>query len=225
MQKTKIEWCDYTLNPIVGCKHGCSYCYAKKMNDRFHFVNKWEEPEEKPLTYIGARETLDRSDSSKTIFVGSMSDMFGDWVRSGIIHDAIWEARCNPRHTFMFLTKNPKRYMDFIFSENVMLGMTYTGDNACLDIDLINFMMGVKHQRKFLSIEPLLGFIPGIPDSNLLELVIVGAQTGSNKIVPEQKWIESVTRQFAPEQIFWKENIKKIARRILKQDFISFNWQ
>lgn len=25
MKKTKIEWCDCTINPVVGCKNGCPY--------------------------------------------------------------------------------------------------------------------------------------------------------------------------------------------------------
>lgn len=35
MNKTKIEWCDYTWNPLTGCKHDCPYCYARKVAKRF----------------------------------------------------------------------------------------------------------------------------------------------------------------------------------------------
>ena len=36
MNKTKIEWCDYTLNPVKGlCPVGCSYCYARRLYRRF----------------------------------------------------------------------------------------------------------------------------------------------------------------------------------------------
>ena len=35
MQKTKIEWCDSTWNPITGCLHDCKYCYARKIANRF----------------------------------------------------------------------------------------------------------------------------------------------------------------------------------------------
>jgi protein gp37 len=35
MQATKIEWCDATWNPVTGCLHGCDYCYAKKITERF----------------------------------------------------------------------------------------------------------------------------------------------------------------------------------------------
>ena len=35
MDKTKIEWCDSTWNPVTGCYHGCEYCYARSMANRF----------------------------------------------------------------------------------------------------------------------------------------------------------------------------------------------
>lgn len=35
MNRSKIEWCDHTWNPITGCWHNCEYCYARKMSTRF----------------------------------------------------------------------------------------------------------------------------------------------------------------------------------------------
>lgn len=35
MNKTKIEWCDTTWNPVTGCYHTCPYCYARKIATRF----------------------------------------------------------------------------------------------------------------------------------------------------------------------------------------------
>lgn len=35
MNRSKIEWCDHTWNPITGCRHGCTYCYARRMTTRF----------------------------------------------------------------------------------------------------------------------------------------------------------------------------------------------
>jgi protein gp37 len=35
MQKTKIDWADMTWNPVTGCLHGCEYCYARKIAERF----------------------------------------------------------------------------------------------------------------------------------------------------------------------------------------------
>lgn len=35
MKKTKIDWCDSTWNPVTGCLHGCEYCYARRIAERF----------------------------------------------------------------------------------------------------------------------------------------------------------------------------------------------
>lgn len=43
MKKTKIEWCDSTWNPVVGCKHGCEYCYAKRIAERFCGYDKADD--------------------------------------------------------------------------------------------------------------------------------------------------------------------------------------
>lgn len=39
MKKTMIEWCDSTVNPVFGCASDCEYCYAKKLNDRFKWID------------------------------------------------------------------------------------------------------------------------------------------------------------------------------------------
>lgn len=33
--KTKVDWCDATWNPVTGCLHGCEYCYARRIAERF----------------------------------------------------------------------------------------------------------------------------------------------------------------------------------------------
>lgn len=52
MERTKIDWCDSTFNPIVGCLHGCEYCYARNIANRFkghadldYYMELQEHPE------------------------------------------------------------------------------------------------------------------------------------------------------------------------------------
>ena len=40
MEKTKIDWCDSTWNPVTGCLHGCEYCYARGIAHRFSCEGK-----------------------------------------------------------------------------------------------------------------------------------------------------------------------------------------
>ena len=35
MNKTEIDWCDFTWNPVTGCRRGCPYCYARVLAHRF----------------------------------------------------------------------------------------------------------------------------------------------------------------------------------------------
>lgn len=35
MNKSKIDWCDFSWNPVTGCYHTCEYCYARKQARRF----------------------------------------------------------------------------------------------------------------------------------------------------------------------------------------------
>ena len=98
MKKTKIDWCDCTVNPVIGCKNGCVYCYAEKINKRFGFIPNWKEPQFFP-------ERLKQLDSKtpKSIFMDSMSDV-GWWKREW--GDKVFEAmRDNPQHKYIFLTK------------------------------------------------------------------------------------------------------------------------
>ena len=34
-KRTKIDWADATWNPVTGCLHGCEYCYARGIANRF----------------------------------------------------------------------------------------------------------------------------------------------------------------------------------------------
>lgn len=40
MYKTKIDWCDTSWNPVTGCLHGCEYCYAQGIANRFGGYSK-----------------------------------------------------------------------------------------------------------------------------------------------------------------------------------------
>ena len=35
MNKTSIDWCDFSWNPVTGCRRGCAYCYARALAHRF----------------------------------------------------------------------------------------------------------------------------------------------------------------------------------------------
>lgn len=199
MNRTKIEWCDYTWNPLVGCKYNCSYCYARRLNHRFNYIHDWNEPQFFPERL----EDPSKIKKPSRIFVVSMGDLFGPWVSLNWIKDVIKVCKQNPQHTFMFLTKNEMGYMRFKFPSNCMLGLTITKPNQEKIRDFIYLSRG----RRFLSIEPILGDFSGIRiDSKEIELVIIGAMTGPGAVDPAQEWISSINHH----NLFFKDSIKKL---------------
>jgi len=201
MNKTKIEWTNYSWSPVIGCRGGCFYCYGKRLNDRFKWIKDWTKPKFYPERL---KEPYKIKKPSK-IFVCSMADLFSDWIIDGMILKIIEVARENPRHTFQFLTKNPKRYLEFKFPKNCWLGATITGKEEILNGHYQIKALKKKDNFKFISFEPLLNKID--MDLSNIDLVIVGAMTGMGKknVIPKKEWIASIKHP----NIFYKENIKK----------------
>ena len=132
--KTKIDWADATWNPVTGCLHGCEYCYARRIAERFGSNQMpifTDYPVlDKPVRSVGFdgekihpypfdftptfhRYKLDepqRWKKPRNIFVCSMADLFGEWVPDEWIREVINACLAAPQHRYMFLTKNPGRY-------------------------------------------------------------------------------------------------------------------
>lgn len=131
--KTKIDWCDATWNPVIGCLHGCEYCYARRIAERFGGVTPSEYGKTqvldspglttagKPTPYpFGFLPTFHRYKLGEllkwkkprtiTIFVCSMADLFGDWVPDEWIQQVFKACDVALQHRYLFLTKNPGRY-------------------------------------------------------------------------------------------------------------------
>lgn len=73
LSKSNLPVCEYSVNPYVGCTHGCKYCYASFMKrftghaepwGTFLDVKAWPEIK-KPQRYAG-----------KELFIGSVTDPY-----------------------------------------------------------------------------------------------------------------------------------------------------
>ena len=204
MNKTKIDWpgLDYTWNPITGCYHGCSYCYARKIAMRFtgHFD---------PILHWDRFDEPFRAKKPARIFVGSMGDMWGDFIRASWINTVLDVIKATPQHEYMFLTKNPLRYLGWFDGnrtlDNVLLGVTMEHSGKEMQPRL-NAARQLKKagNKTFLSAEPLFGGFDGINLDEAFDLVIVGAMTGHGATEPKKEWIDSIRHN----NIHYKHNIK-----------------
>lgn len=178
IQHTKIPWVlnpdgssGYVWNPIIGCQHGCQYCYGKRINDRFGLIAKWEEPEyshdEALMNQVSKIYSLRKP---STILCGSMSDMFGEWVEQNYIKKILSYTILD--HIFLFLTKNPNGYYAYEFTDNCWLGATTdTANHAGTFTDTLAIL---EHPHKYISAEPLLESISRYIDFEPLSWIIIG---------------------------------------------------
>lgn len=240
MNRTDIDWADFTWNPVTGCYHGCKYCYARRIAHRFrnqddeskkmkkwlkknyenggdivHLENKSKDPY--PVEFVPTfhKRRLDQPANRKKpskIFVGSMGDLFGDWVPNEWIEQVFEACREAPQHTYYFLTKNPKRYYNY-FAYNMERAPSnwWIGASASVKTNAHTYsdLMGFMNANVFMSFEPLHEDIASFVDWENLHWVIVGAQTGPNAKQPKREWIGNLLK--ASEKyavpIFLKDNL------------------
>ncbi len=201
MNKTKIEWCDYTINPIKGmCKNDCWYCYAKRMYERFGWDKKIRVDDK-------CLKDLDEIKKPSKIFVGSMHDLFGDWIEDKFISGLIFYLSHYPQHIFIFLTKYPKRYSEFTFPSNCWLGTTITGEEKPIEqYRKTQALHEIKKNLKFVSCEPLLG---RVQIQEWVDWVIVGGLTPKAK--HDVDWVNEIIidcKKYDEIPIFLKDNLK-----------------
>ena len=268
MNRSKIEWCDHTWNPITGCRHGCTYCYARTMTNRFAGdirLNKMARADyqltdaadgsepvyslEKPMlnetgsplvypfgfepTYHRYRMDIpEKLKMGNNIFVGAMADVFGAWVPEEWINDIFEVCVKRPRHNYLFLTKNPVRYIELLLNDklpemkNMWYGMSVTNKKQALYAE--NIMQDLPAEAgAFISIEPILEDISEEIDltiANFVDWIIIGAQTGrkKDKVVPKFDWIKNLVLQAdtAGIPVFMKDSLLPIVgEKNMRRDF------
>ncbi len=116
--KSRIEWTDATWNPITGCSpvsEGCENCYAKR--DALRLRGRFGYPDDEPFRVTFHEDRLDqplRWKKPRKIFVCSMGDLFHEDVRDDAIGEIFAVMQLAIQHTFIVLTKRPRRALDFL---------------------------------------------------------------------------------------------------------------
>ena len=109
---------------------------------------------------------LKKKFKNKFVFAVDMGDLFGRWVPKEWILKVIKAVYYNPESHYLFLTKNPSRYYEFIgsFPRNLVLGATietnrsYQVSNAPPSVERYYAMSNFRRKNKLISIEPILDF-------------------------------------------------------------------
>jgi protein gp37 len=157
MAKTKIEWTDYSWNPIVGCSEiseGCMHCYAKRICKRFGWP--WE-----PTFHPDRLEEPLHWKRPSRIFVCSMGDLFHPDVSDGFLFSifGIMASEEVGHHSFFVLTKRPQRmanwlnkYVEFEIDPSKLFERVWLG----VSDERIPILLQIPVAKRFISCEPLL---------------------------------------------------------------------
>jgi len=214
IQKTKIGWTDYTLNPIKGrCNGPCPYCYAKRMYDRF----KWN-PE---IRFVPKElDKLEKIKKPSRIFLCSMHELFGNWISSRWINTILYTVGNYPQHAFQILTKCPERALHFHYPRNIWMGITITGEESRdRQKKMLASLREIDSRVRFISFEPLLA-MPIDFGWEIANWFIVGAKTNLY-LAPSKHWIECLIYYSKKTEIpiFLKNNLKPLLGDNLRQEF------
>lgn len=219
-----IEWTESTWNPLTGCTKispGCKHCYAERMAMRLQAMGQ-------PNYANGFRLTLHeevlelplRWKKPQMIFVNSMSDLFHKDVPLAFIQRTLDVMRRAHWHQFQVLTKRAGRLRELDpeldWPANVWMGVSvetadYTGR--------IDDLRSTRAAIKFLSLEPLLGPLPGL-DLHGIDWVIVGGESGPGARPMAREWVVGIRRQCERARVpfffkQWGGVQKKRAGRVL----------
>ena len=158
-----------TWNPVTGCYHDCVYCWARRLA-----MTKLRNKERYAKGFrprLNKEEFNVKFNEGELVFVSDMGDLFGSFIPDGWILMVLKYIEKFPKTHFLFLTKNPERYLNFIdkIPSNAILGATietnrddiymqYEISNAPPPGNRIEAMKKLRWSKKFISIEPILDF-------------------------------------------------------------------
>ncbi|MDX2285316.1 MAG: phage Gp37/Gp68 family protein [Bacteroidia bacterium] len=199
MAQSSIEWTQMTWNPTTGCSKissGCKFCYAEVMTRRLEAMGleKYRDG-----FRFRAHESALRIPytwkSPKTVFVNSMSDLFHEEITLDFVQQVFQVMQDCPQHIFQVLTKRA----DILASFSPFLpwpGHIWMG----VSVEDVKVMHRIGHLRqtqaavKFLSLEPLIGPLPGL-DLSGMDWVIVGGESGPGARPMREEWVVDIKNQ------------------------------
>jgi len=221
---SQIEWTESTWNPVTGCtkiSSGCAHCYAERMARRLKAMGQ-------PNYRNGFRVTVHEHalelplswKKPQVIFVNSMSDLFHEDVPVDFILRVFEVIQRSDWHLFQVLTKRSGRLAELApllpWPGNVWMGVTV---ESAEHVNRVDDLRPVPASVRFLSLEPLLGPVPGL-DLDGIDWVIVGGESGPGARPMAETWALDIREQCrrAGVPFFFKQwggKNKKKAGRVL----------
>lgn len=215
-EHSKIEWTDATWNPVRGCSKispGCKHCYAERFAERFRGIK--DHPFEQGFDVRLVPEKLAdplRWNEPRMIFVNSMSDLFHEKIPQSFISKVAGTMLLARWHTYQVLTKRSTRLKELLSgplreaAEEPHIWWGVSVENRKHGLPRIADLQATPAIIRFLSVEPLLEDLGGIP-LNGISWVIVGGESGPGARPMREEWVLSIQEQCKAAQVpfFFKQ--------------------
>jgi protein gp37 len=163
------------------------------------------------------------------IFVGSSCDMFAKEIPHDWIEKTLDKTRMSNSNKYLFLTKNPERYLEFdkCFPSNFIFGTTIETNRVhrCMQTapkpeDRAAAMDRITAPESFISIEPVIDFdtdeFAGMIKNASPDTVFIGADSGNNHL-PEPS-PEKIAALIEALRSFAKVHLKTNLKRLYKEE-------
>lgn len=224
-------WVTHTHAHLGGdCPHRCSYCYVGDLiPKRFRPEGAAGRPPKfsGPLKLIPGAFSV-KYGSGNTIFVDHCNDLFAEDVRAEWIMDVLDHCAAWPGNTYVYQTKNPTRFQNFLACTlpSCMLGCTIETNRdippaisaAPSPLARAKAMQRLSGARRlFVTVEPILDFDVPVLGQWLMEIgpefVNIGADSKGHGLPepPAEKVLALIAvLTGAGIAIRGKENLRRI---------------
>lgn len=129
-----IEYCSHTWNITSGCLYDCQWempdgstaqCYAKTTAEGLAF-KAYPDGFRHHYWHPERLQEPNKLRDPARIFINSMGDVMGWWVPVEHLAKIFYTVKTNKQHTFLLLTKNAPRLLEFIdyFTPNLWVGVS-----------------------------------------------------------------------------------------------------
>jgi protein gp37 len=177
--------------------------FGQSFEPTFH-SNRLDAPRNTPLPKKG----------NTRVFVCSMGELFGPWIRDEWIERIFESVWANPQWTFLFLTKHPGRLPELDWPPNAWIGATIDRQERIEAVTAAfeELRSTIERRNKFfISCEPLLENLELYPSlMKKLDWIIVGALSkGKIKVQPKTEWVENIldNARYYEVPVWFKDNL------------------